>query len=371
MVKYGAVIFIMCVSIFSIGQSHIKITNLHFKEYFDSNSFSIDKAIHTSVKPYYSLQEIPSQSSLFNQVVKKEYDISIYPLANLGIGYDNITGGVVNAGVGFGVDFNAKRWGITVKTLPYYNQPNYIEDSIQSNYSVDLGTSRSILKKTYHQSEIIALFKPNRFFTFMGGYGKNSFGEGYRSLILSDHAAANPFFKLETQFWSIKYVNLYNVWKDFYASPSDKSKDITKLSAMHYLSWNITKRFNLSVFETVIWQAKDSLTNRYFEPNYINPFVFYRPVEYAQGSSDNVLIGLNMSYKLNQKSVVYYQLILDEFLLSELRARSQWWANKYGMQLGVKTPSLLIPNLYAQLEFNLGKTLYVFAQTKRAKLWPC
>src|SRR5690606_26487963 len=96
----------------------------------------------------------------------------------------------------------------------------------------------------------------------------------------------------------IKYVNLYNFWRDNSSNPFDTKQDIFKFNSTHYLSWNITRYLNFSVFETVVFQGKDTLVNRGFDFNYINPVVFYRPVEYGLGSSDNVLLGANLSSKI-------------------------------------------------------------------------
>jgi hypothetical protein len=90
------------------------------------------------------------------------------------------------------------------------------------------------------------------------------------------------------------------------------------------------------VFESVIWQAKDTMLNRGFDVHYLNPFVFFRPLEYEQGSSDNVIMGLNLKVKIIDGISVYSQFLLDEFLMKEVRADSGWWANKYGYQLGIK-----------------------------------
>jgi len=352
---FGLVISILIWS-GAFGQT-LKMDDIHYRNFFSGTHFENNFAAHTSIKPmiYYS----PS-GSLKSYANHSNHNVSwwvndnfeIYPIVDLGVGYDNIKGLAYDLGAGFASSIAKNKWCISAKILPYYSQPNYIEDSIQSS-QIDLGTGRpiSFTKSTFFRGELVGIYRLNKFFTFTGGYGKNFFGEGYRSLLLSDHAAANPYLKIETTFHTIKYVNLFNVWNDFYQI-DDSSKPITKLSAMHYLSWNITKRFNLSLFETVIWQAKDSLNTRYFEPNYMNPFVFYRPVEYGLGSSDNVLVGLNISYKPSSKSTIYYQLILDEFLISELRSDQKWWGNKYGMQLGVKMTDLPVPNLYAQMELN-------------------
>jgi hypothetical protein len=67
----------------------------------------------------------------------------------------------------------------------------------------------------------------------------------------------------------------------------------------------------------------------------LNPFVFYRPQEYAVGSSDNVLLGGGFTLKY-KKHRMYTQFILDDFLLSEIRKKSGWWANKIGGQIGIK-----------------------------------
>ena len=54
-------------------------------------------------------------------------------------------------------------------------------------------------EKIFSRNEILIAYRPNKIFTFLGGYGKNFFGEGYRSLLLSDNASNYPFLKLETR----------------------------------------------------------------------------------------------------------------------------------------------------------------------------
>ncbi|MFK8039138.1 MAG: hypothetical protein AB8B74_12660 [Crocinitomicaceae bacterium] len=349
--KINCVLFLFTLFSCFYGTSQmLTVKNQHVRNYLFSDSLDFTNKTHNNVKPLI-IKTLPLASTLISIPIKKRG--LIYPITDLGIGIDNRTGGLFDLGIGAGIDFGWKKFTISGKVLPYATASHFIRDSIQSISNIDISVSRKQFGNMFFQGELVAAFKPNKFFTFLGGIGKNSFGNGYRSLLLSDHAASNPFLKMETSFWGIKYVNLFNVWNDFFNEPSDQTKDITKLSAIHYLSWNINKRINLSVFESVIWQAKDSLTNRFFEPNYMNPFVLYRPVEYAQGSADNVLLGMDLSYKPNKNSVWYLQLVLDEFYLKEIRARNQWWANKFGTQFGVKSMHFIIPNFFAQLEFNM------------------
>jgi len=173
-------------------------------------------------------------------------------------------------------------------------------------------------------------YTPNPIFNFQAGIDRNFIGEGNRSLFLSDYGKAYPFAQIRARFWHVEYLVMYQFFNEEF-----NKKQRSKYGAMHYLSWNVTKWLNVGVFETVVFQPKDTLLNRGYELEYLNPVIFYRPQEYAIGSSDNVLLGLSVSAKW-KKQTVYGQLILDEFLLAEIKVRSGWWANKYGGQLGLK-----------------------------------
>ena len=60
-----------------------------------------------------------------------------------------------------------------------------------------------------------------------------------------------------------------------------------------------------------------------------------------------------MLFKIRKKNILYTQLILDEFLLSEIKSGNGWWANKYGYQFGLKSYDFLwVKNLSLQLEYN-------------------
>lgn len=45
----------------------------------------------------------------------------------------------------------------------------------------------------------------------------------------------------------------------------------TKFMTHHYLSWNATKRLNIGLFESVLWQDDNQ---RGFDFNYVNPVIF-------------------------------------------------------------------------------------------------
>ncbi|MFM7725403.1 MAG: gliding motility protein RemB, partial [Flavobacteriales bacterium] len=71
---------------------------------------------------------------------------------------------------------------------------------------------------------------------------------------------------------------------------------------------------------------------------------------------DNALLGLNVRWKVSKSSSIYGQLMLDEFLLDEVRAGNGWWGNKQAAQLGVKSFSLFgIKDLNFQSEINFAR----------------
>ncbi|HNR19719.1 MAG TPA: hypothetical protein PKN75_00030 [Bacteroidia bacterium] len=194
-------------------------------------------------------------------------------------------------------------------------------------------------------------FSLKKHFNFQLGHDKNFIGDGYRSLLLSDNAYSYPFFKISTTFWKIKYVNLYTLLQDLQIPAPDDSRFKRKYGTFHYLDINIGKRFSFGVMEAVIWKA-DSIKGRSFDFNYANPIIFIRPVEFSIGSPDNMMLGLNLKYKLTSNITLYGQAMLDEFKISEVRSGDGWWGNKQAFQAGVKTADLLVENLHLQTEIN-------------------
>ena len=180
-----------------------------------------------------------------------------------------------------------------------------------------------------------ASWDPGKHFNFTLGRGKNFIGEGHRSLFLSDEASAYPYLRITTSVWRAKYVNLFTMMNDIRGAQGDPSRFQRKYASMHYLSVNASRRINLALFEAIVWSQGDSLYPRGFEMSYLNPVIFYRPVEFAQGSPDNALLGFAASVKAGRHTLFYAQVMLDEFLLREVRAGDGWYANKQALQAGV------------------------------------
>jgi hypothetical protein len=148
-------------------------------------------------------------------------------------------------------------------------------------------------------------------------------------------------------------VNLYTIMKDM-SNPSGLKKDhLTKYATFHYLGWNATKRLNIGLFESIVWQGSDSTRHRGYDVNYLNPVMFFRPTEYSLGSSDNAFLGFSFKLKILKHQQLYGQLLLDEFVLKQVIADTGWWGNKQGFQFGFKSFDLFtIKRLNFQTEYN-------------------
>ncbi|HTN46274.1 MAG TPA: hypothetical protein VL098_08005 [Flavipsychrobacter sp.] len=180
------------------------------------------------------------------------------------------------------------------------------------------------------------------------GYGKNFYGDGMRSLFLSDFSANYPFLRLNTKIWKLNYQNLYVELTPQFIKGAD-ARLPRKYATIHSLSVNATKWLNIGVFESVVFGRRDR-----FEFGYMNPIILYRSVERAFGSPDNVNLGINFKAIVAKRLQFYGQFMLDEFTSKEFFGGNGYWGNKWALQLGGKYfDALGIKNLDLQGELNV------------------
>ncbi len=299
------------------------------------------------------------------RVEGKDYWFAVDPIFDFQVGkdteadfsstYNNTRGVNIQGGLGKKFSFYASVFESQGRFAEYYNQ--YAE-SIKAADEVAIIPGRGIAKRfkkdsyDYPVAEAYVSFTPVNFFNVQFGQGKNFIGDGYRSLFTSDVASPNPFLKLNTTFWKIKYTNTWMWLKDSRPDVIDpEGAYLSKYMATHFLSWNATKRLNIGFFESVIWAKSD---NRGFDVSYLNPIIFYRAIEFETGQdAGNAVMGLSAKYKLNDNMNLYGQFILDEFSLSDMTGGNKSWKNKYGYQLGLKYyEAFKVKNLMLQAEYN-------------------
>jgi len=370
--------FFLLHSTYSVAQLVNDKHILNYNQY--KRSYSLKNPQHTSFKPSFNNYDSLEQGRRFSffSLSKNNLSLQINPAFDLSFGLQNKSENTIyRHSVGSDVKAKIKKWSFGFTYLR--NMGKYMH--YQSNFILENRTvpGLNVSKgRSFYQADFFSSFlnfKANKVWDFEIGYGRNFIGDGYRSLLLSDYANASPYLKITTKFWKIQYTNLFSSHQNIYSVAGSPSLYKRKYSASHYLSWIARPWLNISLFETIVWQAKEAQYTRGFDVNYLNPFIFYRPVEFSTGSSDNVLVGANIKVTPFKNHVFYAQFLFDEFLLDELRAdfnqfrnpnkdiRSGWWANKYGIQIGWNSFDLFnIPGLQTRVEYNLVRP-YTYAHS--------
>jgi hypothetical protein len=153
----------------------------------------------------------------------------------------------------------------------------------------------------------------------------------------------------------ILYPNTWYGW----ISPST-----IKYTAMHYLNWQVSKSFSMGLFEAIVMGPY-----RGFDIYYINPAVFFRPIEFGLGSVDNALLGINAKLTIVQNYHFYGQLVLDDFNVAMFKDDIKhflnsdeeglnygFFGNKYALQAGFKTYDFAgVRNLNWFVEWNYAR----------------
>lgn len=352
-------ILVVCASA-SLAQQHHYVPLYRAVNYPVMNSVdTLGSNFHTAVRPYrtkdlktddwyqktYGSDFFVDHFFLnFTRAIKDSTPVKLaaYPIGSFMAGFE--TGTNVSETYETSIGFNVSGMlsdvlDVNINFLRSHSRlPLYIE-----NYAFEQGVipGQGYAYRTdwgyhYRNSTGYVSYNPGEHFNLTLGRGKHFWGDGYRSMMLSDFAFNYDYLKLSADFWKIKYNVMWAYMKDIYNEPEAPNQYNEKYMAFHHLSWNLGKRWNVQFFEAVVWQAQDSLVRRGFDPHYLNPVVFYRPVEFSIGSPDNVLLGVGSSFRLSNRIKAYGQLVLDEFKIDELRSREGWWGNKYGLQMGMK-----------------------------------
>ncbi len=334
--------------------------------------------VYSEVNRYYNFETenaklLKNKSSWFGrkfwnehmvQLKTKDFWFTLDPGVDLQIGkdtdaaidtYNNTRLVYAQGGIGKDFSFFAVVYESQGRFADYYNR--FAEARMPDGGNPAIIPGRGIAKRFKEDSYDYPVatghisYSPSKWFNFQLGHGKMFLGDGYRSLLLSDNATPYPFFKINTNIWKLKYTNTWMSLRDVRPEATEDRTFRTKFVANHYLSYNVTKRLNIGLFESVIW---DNRNDRGFDFNYVNPVIFYRAIEFSTGSrTGNALIGLTGKYKFTDRINAYSQVIIDEFSTSDVFGGDKSWKNKLGYQIGAKYYDAFgLKGLYLQAEYN-------------------
>lgn len=366
------------------SQLNIPFTHTYYAR-FDASMNAVGTNSHTASKPfiyndvadYYDFKAEKAELSkdvetwvgkkLWNEhlveVQGKDYWFTIDPVLDLQLGNDseggstfnNTRGVFIQAGLGKKLNFTTSFLESQGRFAQYFNE--FAESLKPFGPDPAIIPGRGIAKRfkddafDYPVAEAYLSYTPVNFLNIQFGHGRNFIGDGYRSLFQSDVASPSPFLKTNLKFWKIKYTSTWMWLKDVRDEVVQDGAFLTKYMANHYLSWNVSKRLNIGLFESVIWTNSN---NRGFDVNFLNPLIFLRAAEFQTGQdAGNAVLGLSAKYKYNNKVNLYGQFLVDEFAIADVRAGNKSWRNKFGFQLGAKYYNAFnVDGLLLQAEYN-------------------
>ncbi|MBX2962278.1 MAG: hypothetical protein KF687_07185 [Cyclobacteriaceae bacterium] len=312
-----------------------------------------------------------------------EFDLHVNPVLYMGAGVDSQTDdmlfvntrgvevrGMIDQKVGFYTFLSENQ-----VRFPYYIARTITNDSTLGFYPVIPGEG---FWKTFKVDQGYDFFQARGYITFEAtkhinlqfGHDRFFIGNGHRSLILSGNSPPGLFLKGNVKVWKLNYFFLLNKFTGDVKGTSGGSQGSKngypeKFVAVHHLSLNIGKKFNLGLFESVVFGSENADGSNSFRLDYLNPVIFFRAIEQQNGSSDNVLLGADFKWNAFKNVQFYGQFVLDEFLLDFVKEGTGWWANKYGIQAGAKyIDAFGISNLDLQAETNVVRPYTYSHNTK-------
>lgn len=367
----------------SLKAQILPVRDLYLKREIEKAAVSSENKTHSSFGNYYfsDYKDIISPetqySNLFTLIkdTSKNSRLFIMPAFEMMFGKDisNANESLSYFRLGTLIDYSFKE-KFAISLMPYfssYKLPYYLQYT-NASYGFNY-----FPQQVRDNNEIVPDFRityrPFEFLTLELANGKNKYGDGYRSFLLSDNALNYNYFKLETKFLDIKYSCIWSQLKnEAYSSGMvyhvPMVDQLNKYTVFHYFDWSISKRFNLGFFESIVIK-----NGTIFSFEYLNPIIFFRPVEFNLGSEDNALLGTNMRFSINNTSAVYGQFMLDDIIVGQLindikhrvnpdyTGEYGWFANKWAAQLGYKAYDMFkVDGLDFFTEINIARP-YIYS----------
>ena len=264
---------------------HVENIDL-YSNAIEKNSYNLNNdsttQIHSAIKPLY-ISELKQNSSFGNKqinlcnctyfrnlpsIAPKTSHFTIKPLVNVLPGFSSSNSSIVSENnVGFSFSYIYSKMNVNTKKISDFafnlsymfgisDFPNYMQSQIKKTHIITGQGYANNLKwgYQYHNLSFYATKNAGKHFVFETGFGKHFWGDGYRSLFLSDAAFSYPYFKITTTVRNLKYINLWANFKDITQSYNNWFDATNKYVAFHFLSWNATKRLNINLFEAIIWK---------------------------------------------------------------------------------------------------------------------
>lgn len=349
-----------------------KVNTFQLQYLMDDNAEWLDSVISKTPRPLFKkLYREPASFAHVQSKKKGLFDLRVNPIIDVHIGgetgrfiFDRSVGVEFRGNIKKVLSFYSATTGDAIRPLQYVansytNNPNHDASAYGTNLNYVPGVA-------YYKQYSSSLFKFQdgaNWFNAVGyvnvnildylnisfGRDKNFWGDGMRSLFLSDNSSPYLFLKEKVTFWRIEYTSMITQLTSDYNVGGDTLLN-KKYGSFQKLDIKITHWLNMGLFEGNI--SRRSGNN--FDVSYLNPVIFYRAVDHALGNPDKETIGAYFKANAINHLSFYGQFVLTEFKVHDVIARDGWWGNKYALQLGAKYIDIA-PGLDAQVEFNMAR----------------
>src|SRR5690606_33610550 len=148
----------------------------------------------------------------------------------------------------------------------------------------------------------IVSYSPVKNLNFSLAYDKNFIGDGYRSMLLSDISSNSTSFKFNGSFGDVSVLSIWSYMLDpreRLNEDSERSTSQKKWGNFQYVDWNVTNRFSVGLFHSLLWGNGSS-----------------------ESDSKGVMqVGLNSKYKVLKNASIYGQLLLNKEMAAQIGFR--------------------------------------------------
>ena len=314
-----------------------------------------NKKFHSAMRAYAADADASSKFALESVSGKNRWTLE--PLVEIGVGTQSEYHSNYYSAIGgaSGTYSFGKKLTVNISAYGGYLSPlgtmAGLADSLGRFPQLDKYSKKGDGKYAVGGVEFYASYRPAEFLRLTAGKGKKFVGDGYRSVILSASNSGMYYFDTEVEVGNFKYLFSINGGRNFDNGVTATDATTKKVEPTttdgwtmrtvyminHVFSYNPAKWLNIGGFETVMMIRRDS-TGRTRMPDlhYMNPMLFFRPLEFSLGSPDNALMGVFGKITINKYLVGYAQFMLDDFNFKEIKEHNDTWNNKYAIQIGAK-----------------------------------
>ncbi len=354
----------------SIHYSKIDKANLKYLQ-DDNWEDSKNENAGNGKKPF--LKKLYEKKNDFYQFHNRDFEIQVNPVLDFSAGREKGYGGLeylntrgveirgsIDQKIGFYTYFSDNQ-----AVFPVYvrNEIKYFGGVVPGNGVFDDAFGK--YGYDFFDANGYITFNFTKHINFQIGHDKNFIGNGYRSLFLSDFSGNYFFAKITTNVWKLQYTNIFAKLGAFTTANTQTNTNYegNKYMALNYLSVNITRKITIGFFESVTFGKTDSLQNRDFDPNYLDPVIFTKWAEDKTQYNDKAHLGFDWKWNFLKHFSYYGQVFIDDILVHALLDNTGSWVNTQAFQNGIKYIDVAgIKNLDMQLESNIVKP-YTYTHT--------